>query len=82
MTREEYFRAVARKIMEIKALADNYEEGNERLDIWVTKAGITIANGKDSENHYSFMVPTGCDIENGEIYEWMIAHFAIALGEF
>lgn len=78
MTREEYFRAVARKVMEIKALADNYEEGNDRLDIWVNEKGIRIANG----SNYDLLVPVGADIENGEIYEWMKDTFAIALGEF
>lgn len=78
MTREEYFRAVARKVMEIKALADNYEEGNDRLDIWVNDKGIRIANGAN----YDLLVPLGADIENGEIYEWMKDTFAIALGEF
>lgn len=67
MKKEEYFRKMASLLMQIKAVADNYEEGCEYLCMCINDGHLSFHNNMDNENHYHFWFEAGTDFENGKI---------------
>ena len=62
MNKEEYFRAVGKKLLEIKALADEYEGGCDYLSLAIINGHLTFDNSLDKD-HYDFFFNIGDDIE-------------------
>lgn len=68
MTREEFFRLMSKKLLEIKAIVDNFEEGCEYLTMSIVGDHVSFNNDPKKENSYGFWFRIGQDIENGEIH--------------
>ena len=77
MTKEEYFRKMANLLMQVKALADDYEEGCEYLAMRIVGNHISFNNDPQKDDAYGFWFNAGQDIENGMIendgglYDWV-----------
>lgn len=73
VARDEYFRELARLMKQIKAVCDNYHEGNcDNIVITIDKyedgSLYAMDNGfSDYDDSYDFTFTDGCDIENGKI---------------
>ena len=75
MTTEEYFRKMASLLMQIKALADNYEEGCETLYIYINDGLIFVGNDSSDGDNYAFSFRAGKDFENGKIERMKFDHW-------